>query len=104
MTCNTVRAALRQDAPPHYVRPKRGNPRLEPFSVPARLASALFVQAMELLENLLAGDATRRLGKDIESLSRLDLLVVDELDYIPMDSRGPISSSSWSSASTHERP
>jgi transposase len=28
---NTVRAALRQDAPPHYVRPKRHNPKLEPF-------------------------------------------------------------------------
>ena len=27
---NTVRAALRQDAPPHYVRPKRRNPKLEP--------------------------------------------------------------------------
>ncbi|MGQ9684600.1 MAG: IS21 family transposase [Anaerolineae bacterium] len=28
---NTVRAALRQDAPPRYTRPKRPNPKLEPF-------------------------------------------------------------------------
>jgi DNA replication protein DnaC len=47
----------------------------------------LFVQAMDLLESLLAADATRSLGKLIEALSRLDLLVVDELGYIPMDSR-----------------
>lgn len=47
----------------------------------------LFVQAMDLLESLLAADATRSLGKQIETLGRLDLLVVDELGYIPMDSR-----------------
>jgi DNA replication protein DnaC len=47
----------------------------------------LFVQAMELLESLLAADATRSLGKLIETLGRLDLLVVDELGYIPMDAR-----------------
>jgi transposase len=28
---NTVRAALRQDTPPHYTRPPRQNPNLEPF-------------------------------------------------------------------------
>jgi len=47
----------------------------------------LFVQAMDLLENLLAADATRSLTKLIETLGRLDLLVVDELGYIPMDAR-----------------
>ena len=30
---NTVRTALRKDAPPHFVRPKRANPRVEPFAV-----------------------------------------------------------------------
>lgn len=29
---NTVRAALRRDGPPHYVRPKRPNPKLVPFA------------------------------------------------------------------------
>ena len=47
----------------------------------------LFVQAMELLETLLAADATRTLGKLLETLGRLDLLVVDELGHIPMDAR-----------------
>ena len=46
-----------------------------------------FAQAMELLESLLAADATRTLGKLLETLGRLDLLVVDELGYIPMDAR-----------------
>src|SRR3972149_11410274 len=29
---NTVRAALRSEKPPHYERPKRTNPQLEPFA------------------------------------------------------------------------
>ena len=44
-----------------------------------------FVAAMELLEHLLAAEVSRGLGKFIEGLGRLDLLVVDELGYTPMD-------------------
>lgn len=45
----------------------------------------LFVPALELLEQLLAAEVSRGLGKFIEGLGRLDLLVVDELGYTPMD-------------------
>jgi DNA replication protein DnaC len=44
-----------------------------------------FVPAMELLEGLLAAEVSHGLGKLIEGLGRLDLLVVDELGYTPMD-------------------
>jgi DNA replication protein DnaC len=44
-----------------------------------------FVAAMELLEQLLAAEVSRGLGKFVEGLGRLDLLVVDELGYTPMD-------------------
>jgi DNA replication protein DnaC len=47
----------------------------------------LFMQTLELLEQLLAAAVTRSLGKFIESLGRLDLLVLDELGYTPMDSQ-----------------
>lgn len=40
---------------------------------------------MELLEQLLAAEVSRGSGKFIEGLGRLDLLVVDELGYTPMD-------------------
>ncbi len=45
----------------------------------------LFVGAADLLEQLLAAEVSRGLGKLIESFGRLDLLVVDELGYTPMD-------------------
>lgn len=45
----------------------------------------LFVGAADLLEQLLAAEISRGLGKLIESFGRLDLLVVDELGYTPMD-------------------
>ena len=38
------------------------------------------------MEQLLAAEVCRTLGKCIENLGRLDLLVVDELGYTPMDS------------------
>lgn len=44
-------------------------------------------QATELLEQLLAADATHTFGKLTQALGRLDLLLVDELGYTPMDSR-----------------
>lgn len=45
----------------------------------------LFIRAADLLEQLLAAEISRGLGKLIESFGRLDLLVVDELGYTPMD-------------------
>ena len=45
----------------------------------------LFTRAPDLLDQLLAAEVSRGLGKFIETLGRLDLLVVDELGYTPMD-------------------
>ena len=45
-----------------------------------------FAHAPELLEQLLAAEVSRNLGKLIENFGRLDLLVVDELGYTPMNS------------------
>lgn len=45
----------------------------------------LFVAAMDLLEQLLAAEVSRTLGKVVEAFGRIDLLVVDELGYTPMD-------------------
>jgi DNA replication protein DnaC len=47
----------------------------------------LFTHAPELLDQLLAADASHTLGKVLDQLRRLDLLVVDELGYLPMDGR-----------------
>jgi DNA replication protein DnaC len=47
----------------------------------------LFFQAMDLLDDLMAAEISRDLNKRIETLGRVDLLVVDELGYLPMDSR-----------------
>jgi DNA replication protein DnaC len=46
----------------------------------------LFTHAPDLLDQLLAAEVSRGLGKLVETLGRLDLLVVDELGYTPMDS------------------
>lgn len=46
-----------------------------------------FFQAVDLLDDLLAAEASRTLAKMLELLGKLDLLVVDELGYLPMDSR-----------------
>ncbi len=45
----------------------------------------LFTHAPDLLDQLLAAEVSRGLGKLLEAMSRLDLLVVDELGYLPMD-------------------
>jgi len=49
--------------------------------------SVLFTHAPDLLDQLLAADASHTLGKVLDQLRRLDLLVVDELGYLPMDGR-----------------
>ncbi|MBV9282495.1 MAG: IS21-like element helper ATPase IstB [Chloroflexi bacterium] len=45
----------------------------------------LFAHAPTLLDQLLAADVARTLPKLIEGFGRLDLLVIDELGYLPMD-------------------
>lgn len=47
----------------------------------------LFFRAMDLLDDLLACEVSLQLNKRIETLGRLHLLVVDELGYLPMDTR-----------------
>lgn len=44
-----------------------------------------FIAAPALLDQLLAAEAARGLAKQIEAYGRLELLVVDELGYLPMD-------------------
>lgn len=44
-----------------------------------------FFSAMELLDELTAAQAVRNLVQRLEALSRLDLLIIDELGYLPMD-------------------
>lgn len=44
-----------------------------------------FVGAADLLDQLLAAEVSRGLGKLVEAFGRLELLVVDELGYTPMD-------------------
>jgi DNA replication protein DnaC len=46
-----------------------------------------FVPAPTLVDQLLAADVTRGLAKLLEGLGRLDLLVIDELGYLPMDAQ-----------------
>lgn len=45
-----------------------------------------FIHAPTLLDQLLAADVAHTLPKLIEGFGRLDLLVIDELGYLPMDS------------------
>ena len=49
--------------------------------------SVLFTEAPALLDQLVAAEVSRTLGKLLDQLRRLDLLVVDELGYLPMDGR-----------------
>jgi len=46
-----------------------------------------FFQAVDLLDDLLAAEASRTLSKMLEAFGKLDLLAVDELGYLPMDPR-----------------
>ena len=67
---------------------RRGRPIWRPRS-PLRACQArkrvLFVHAPALLDQLAGRRGRPRLGKLVETLGRLDLLVVDELGYPPMD-------------------
>lgn len=45
----------------------------------------LFISAIDLLDDLLAAEVSRQLGKSIEIFGRLNLLIIDELGYTPMD-------------------
>ena len=49
--------------------------------------SVLFTEATELLDQLAAAEITQTLGKLLDHLRRADLLVVDELGYLPIDGR-----------------
>lgn len=49
--------------------------------------SVLFAHAPKLLDQLVAADVSHTLGKLLDQLRRLDILIVDELGYLPMDSR-----------------
>jgi len=45
-----------------------------------------FVAAPALVEQLLAAEVAHSLGKQIEGWGRLEVLIIDELGYLPMDS------------------
>jgi len=49
--------------------------------------SVLFTPAAELFDQLVAAEVSHTLGPLLSQLRRLDLLVVDELGYLPMDGR-----------------
>jgi DNA replication protein DnaC len=49
--------------------------------------SVLFTAAADLLDQLVAAEVSHTLGPLLSQLRRLDLLVVDELGYLPMDGR-----------------
>lgn len=49
--------------------------------------SVFFAAAAELLDQLVASEVSRTLGKLLDRLRRVDLLIVDELGYLPMDGR-----------------
>jgi len=49
--------------------------------------SALFTHTPDLLDQLVAADVSHTLGKLLDQLRRLDLLICDELGYLPMDAR-----------------
>jgi DNA replication protein DnaC len=49
--------------------------------------SVLFTAAADLLDQLVAAEVSHTLGPLLSQLRRVDLLVVDELGYLPMDGR-----------------
>lgn len=49
--------------------------------------SVLFTHAPQLLDQLVAAEVSHTLGKVLDQLRRVELLVVDELGYLPMDAR-----------------
>jgi DNA replication protein DnaC len=57
------------------------------LKVCAARRSVLFTYAPDLLDQLVAVEVSHTLGRLLAQLRRLDLLVVDELGYLPMDGR-----------------
>lgn len=53
----------------------------------SRVPPGRFFAATELLDQLVAAEVSHTLGKLLEQLRRLDLLIIDELGYLPMESR-----------------
>lgn len=53
----------------------------------ARRRSVLFTEASSLLDQLAAAEVSHTLGKLLDRLRRADLLVIDELGYLPIDGR-----------------
>ena len=51
----------------------------------AQRKRVLFTSAMNLLDQMVAAVVSHTLGKTLEALGRLDLLMVDELCYMPVD-------------------
>jgi len=49
--------------------------------------SIAFYAAADLLDQLVAAEVSHTLGKLLEQWRRLDLLIIDELGYLPMESR-----------------
>jgi DNA replication protein DnaC len=49
--------------------------------------SVLFSSAADVLDELVAADVSHNLGKVLAHLRRVDLLIVDELGYLPIDGR-----------------
>lgn len=45
----------------------------------------LFTSAMSLLDQMVAATVSHTLGGMLEALGRLDLLIIDELGYMPID-------------------
>jgi DNA replication protein DnaC len=57
------------------------------FKACAARKKVLFASALSLMDELLAALVSRSLGNRLEILSRLDLLIIDELGYLPMDTQ-----------------
>lgn len=53
----------------------------------AQRKRVLFTSAMGLLDQLVAAVVSHTLGKTLEILGRLDLLIIDELGYMPIDTQ-----------------
>jgi len=53
----------------------------------AQRKRVLFTSAMNLLDQMVAATVSHTLGTMIETLGRIDLLIVDELGYMPVDTQ-----------------
>ncbi|HEC67753.1 MAG TPA: hypothetical protein ENI35_02925 [Candidatus Desulfofervidus auxilii] len=48
----------------------------------------LFTYANELIEQLMAARVSGSFGKKLQILGRLELLIIDELGYLPINKKG----------------